>query len=132
MFPHSFTKESVESFKCDICQFSKHYRATFSPSNNQSLEPFDLIHSDLWGPANNDTEFVNLEFSKFLKDNSVVHELTCVNTPQQNGVAERKNCHLLEVARALLFQMSIPNVYWGEAVLTTTYLINRLPTRVLN
>ncbi|RDX96700.1 hypothetical protein CR513_20609, partial [Mucuna pruriens] len=64
--------------------------------------------------------------------NGVVHELTCVNTPQQNGVAERKNRHLLEVARAFLFQMSIPNVYWGEAVITTGYLINRLPTWVLN
>ncbi|RDY07811.1 hypothetical protein CR513_08019, partial [Mucuna pruriens] len=168
--------------------FSKHHRATFSPSNNKSLEPFDLIHSDVWGPAsnsisgakwfvsfiddsirvtwifpmkhkyevcqifvdffrlvknqfnksikrlrsNNGIEFVNLEFSKFLKDNGVVHELTCVNTPQQNGVAERKNSHLLEVARTLLFQMSVTNVYWGEAVLNTTYLINRLPTRVLN
>ncbi|RDX71652.1 hypothetical protein CR513_48974, partial [Mucuna pruriens] len=179
---------SVESFKCDICQFSKHHRATFSPSNNKSLEPFDLIHSDVWGPASNSIlgakwfvafiddctyltwiflmkhkyevcqifvnffclvknqfnksikrlwsdngiEFLNLEFSKFLKDNGVVHELTCVNTLQQNGVAERKNHHLLEVVRALLFQMSIPNVYWGETVLTATYLINKLSTQVLN
>ncbi|RDY02144.1 hypothetical protein CR513_14444, partial [Mucuna pruriens] len=161
---------SVESLKCDICQFLKHHRATFSSSNNKSLEPFDLIHSDVWGPASNSisgakwfvsfiddctrvtwiflmkqkykiyqifvdffrlvknqfnksikrlqsdngTEFVNLEFSKFLKDN------------------ERKNRHLLEVARALLFQMYVPKVYWGEAVLTGTYLINRLFTRVLN
>ncbi|RDY02079.1 hypothetical protein CR513_14517, partial [Mucuna pruriens] len=147
MFSYLFTKESVESFKCHIYQFSKHHCATFSPSNNKSLEPFDLIHSDVWGPAsnfisrakwfvslhsNNGTEFVNPKLFNFLKDNGVVHELTCVNTPQQNGVAKRKNYHLLEVARALLFQMSIPNVYWGEVVLTTTYLINRLPTRVLN
>ncbi|RDX93352.1 hypothetical protein CR513_24403, partial [Mucuna pruriens] len=188
MFPHLFTKESIKSFKCDICQFSKHHRATFSLGNNKSLEPFDLIHSDVWGPASNSisgakwfvsfiddctrvtwiflmkhkyevcqifvdffrlvknqfnksikrlrsdngTKFVNLEFSKFLKDNGVVHELTCVNTPQQNGVAKRKNRHLLEVARALLFQMFVPNVYWGEVVLTAAYLINRLPTQVLN
>ncbi|RDX78012.1 hypothetical protein CR513_41773, partial [Mucuna pruriens] len=64
-------------------------------------------------------EFVNLEFSKFIKDNGVVHELT-------------KNCHLLEVARALLFQMPVPNVYWGEVVLIATYLINRLLIHVLN
>ncbi|RDX90534.1 hypothetical protein CR513_27586, partial [Mucuna pruriens] len=116
-------------------------------SNNKSLEPFDLIHSDIWGLASNSisrvkwfvllrldnsTEFVNLEFSKFLKDNGVVHELTCVNTPQQNRVAERKNHHLLEVARALLFQMSIPNVYWGEVVLTVTYLINKLSACILS
>ncbi|RDX84124.1 hypothetical protein CR513_34877, partial [Mucuna pruriens] len=76
--------------------------------------------------SDNDTKFVNLEFFKFPKDNGVVHELTCVNTPQQNGVAKTKNHHLLEVAKALLFQM------FGEIALTTTYLINRLPTRVLN
>ncbi|RDX83302.1 hypothetical protein CR513_35794, partial [Mucuna pruriens] len=53
MFPHLFTKESVESFNCDVCRFSKHHYATFSPSNNKSLEPFVLIHSDVWGPASN-------------------------------------------------------------------------------
>ncbi|RDX79061.1 hypothetical protein CR513_40562, partial [Mucuna pruriens] len=101
---------------------------------------FDLIHFDVWGQlvtlywglSDNDIEFVNLEFSKFLKNDGVVHELTCENTPKQNGVAERKNCHLFEVARTLLFQVSIANVYWGEAILTATYLINRLPIRVLN
>ncbi|RDX91193.1 hypothetical protein CR513_26854, partial [Mucuna pruriens] len=64
------------------------------------------------------------------------YENSCVYTPQQNGVAEGKNHHFLEVTRVLLFQilsqMSIPNVYWEEVVLTATYLIHRLLTRVLN
>jgi len=76
-------------------------------------------------------EYVNQNLSKFLQENGVVHELTCVDTPQQNGVAGRKNRHLLEVTRALLFQTFVPRSYWGEAVLTATYLINRLPSRVL-
>ena len=70
--------------------------------------------------SNNGREYVNQNLSNFLKDNDVVHELTCVDLPQQNGVAERKNRHLLEVGRALLFQMSIPKSYWGEVVLTAT------------
>ncbi|RDX70252.1 hypothetical protein CR513_50525, partial [Mucuna pruriens] len=101
---------------------------TWAPSQNWLYHKY-LGHPPFGLQSNNGTKFVNFEFSKFLKDNSVVHELTCVNTPQQNGVAERKNRYLLEVARALLFHMFVPNVYWGEVVLTPTYLINRLPTR---
>ncbi|RDY01552.1 Copia protein, partial [Mucuna pruriens] len=76
----------------------------------------------LW--LDNGTEFINLEFSKFLKDNDVVHELTCVNTVQQNGVVERINRHLLEVTRALFFQMSVPN---GESYLEVKHVIKSLP-----
>ncbi|RDX84845.1 hypothetical protein CR513_34043, partial [Mucuna pruriens] len=147
MFPHLFTKESVESLSVIFASFQstivQHFLLVIIKVLNL-LTSFILICGgqlvtlyqgtkwfvSLW--SDNDTEFVNLEFSNFLKDNGVVHELTCVNTPQQNGVAERKNHHLLEVARALIFQMSVPNVYWGEVVLTATYLINRLPTQVLN
>jgi hypothetical protein len=54
------------------------------------------------------------------------------DTLQQNRLAERKNKHLLEVARALLFTNQVPKYLWGEAVLTATYLINRMPNKVLN
>lgn len=46
-------------------------------------------------------------------------------------MAERKHCHLLNVARALLFQASLPKKFGGNAILTTTYLINRTPTPIL-
>nr|KYP62605.1 Retrovirus-related Pol polyprotein from transposon TNT 1-94 [Cajanus cajan] len=51
LFPHLFTKESVESFNCDICQLSKHHRASYPISNKKSTSPFDLIHSDAWRPV---------------------------------------------------------------------------------
>ncbi|CAJ2672360.1 unnamed protein product [Trifolium pratense] len=70
--------------------------------------------------------------SDFFRENGIVHQSSCPNTPQQNGVAERKNRHLLEVARALLFASKVPNYLWGEAVLTAAYLINRVPSKVLN
>jgi len=70
--------------------------------------------------------------SKFLSENVIVHEFTCVHTPQQSDIAERKNRHLLEVTRTLLFQMNVPKSYWGEAVFTAAYLINRLSSRVLD
>ena len=60
----------------------------------------------------------------------MIHQTSCTNTPQQNGFAERKNRHLLEIARSMMFSTQVPKSYWEEAVLTAAYLINRLPTRV--
>ena len=62
----------------------------------------------------------------------MLHDSSCVNTPQQNGVAEMKNGHLLNTTRALLFQGNVPKSYWGETALTATYMINRIPSRVLD
>ena len=61
----------------------------------------------------------------------MVHQSSCVNTPQQNGVFERKNCHLLEVTRSLLFGSNVPKHFWFDALLTTCFLINRMPSKVL-
>ena len=51
--------------------------------------------------------------------------------PNKNGIAEYKNRHLLDIARFMLFSMNVPKIYWGHAILTTSYLINCLLTRVL-
>lgn len=51
--------------------------------------------------------------------------------PQKNEIAERKNRHLLEVAWGLLFTCNVPKRFWGEAILTTSYLINKMPSYVL-
>ncbi|XP_074314563.1 uncharacterized protein LOC141649782 [Silene latifolia] len=64
--------------------------------------------------------------AQFLSDNSIMHQTTCFHTPQQNGVVERKHKYLLETVRALKFQSNLPTKYWGDCVLTATYIVNRL------
>ncbi|XP_019238357.1 PREDICTED: uncharacterized protein LOC109218447 [Nicotiana attenuata] len=59
------------------------------------------------------------------------HQSSCVYTSQQNGVAERRHRHKLNVARTLRFQASVPLRFWGECVTTAIYLINKLPTSIL-
>ena len=74
---------------------------------------------------------MNNEFRSYLSDQGTIHQTACLGTPPQNGVAERKNHHLLEVAKSLMFQMNVAKYLWSEAVMTATYLINRMPSRIL-
>ena len=78
--------------------------------------------------SDNGTEFMCL--SSYFREHGILHQTSCVGTPQQNGHVERKHRHILNVARALLFQASLPIKFWGEAILTAAYLINRTPSSI--
>ena len=68
----------------------------------------------------------------FYASKDIIHQTKCVEWPQQNGVVERKNQHILGVARSLLFQSSLPKNFWHHAVPHAIYLINRLPSPYLS
>lgn len=82
--------------------------------------------------SDNGGEYFKTDLTKFLNSKGILHQTTCPYSPQQNGVAERKNRHLLEVTRSLLIDGNIPSYLWGEAVNSAVYLINRTPSSVHN
>lgn len=66
-----------------------------------------------------------------MKSEGIIHQLSVEYTPQQNGVAERKNRTLVEMARCLMLQGNLPQSLWAEAINSATYLRNRSATKVL-
>ncbi|XP_075086051.1 uncharacterized protein LOC142168796 [Nicotiana tabacum] len=81
--------------------------------------------------TNNGSEFINSDMKQFLESRGIVHQTTCVYSPQQNSVVERRHIYILEVARALRFQIAVPLTFLGDCVLTAVYIINRLPSTIL-
>jgi len=90
---------------------------------NQFETKVQIIRSD------NSNEF---KMNSFFDSKGIIHQTTCVETPEQNGIAERKHQHLLNVARALIFQSKISTCFWSYALLHAALLINVTPTPYLN
>ena len=67
-----------------------------------------------------------------MSQHGIIHQSSCTHTPQQNGVAERKNRHFVETARTLLLHSNVSFRFWGDPVLTACHLINRIPSSVLH
>jgi histone deacetylase 1/2 len=62
----------------------------------------------------------------------ISHLVSCPHAHQQNGAAERKHQHIVEVGLALLAHASMPLKFWEDAFIVATYLINHTPSRVIN
>ena len=82
--------------------------------------------------SDNAKEYFSTPFSSFMSSHGILHQSSCAYTPQQNGVTERKNHHLVETARTLLLHHKVPQRFWGDAILAACYLINRMPSSVLH
>ena len=80
----------------------------------------------------NGGEFINFAMRTFLSDHGMIHQTSCLDTPQKNVVAERKNRTLHEITRSLLIESRSPSYLWPEAIATAAYLTNRLPSKPLN
>ncbi|KAG9439560.1 hypothetical protein H6P81_019725 [Aristolochia fimbriata] len=76
-------------------------------------------------------EFENQDFANFCESKGISHEFSAPKTPQQNGIVERKNKTLQEMARTMINEKELPHKLWAKAVNTTCYVSNRVHLRYL-
>ncbi|GJV66628.1 putative ribonuclease H-like domain-containing protein [Tanacetum coccineum] len=95
---------------CVACQKGKQHKAS----------------SGLVGCYSQETKDENLDFIEFCGSKGIKREYSNARTPQQNGVAKRKNRTLIEAARTMLADSFLPNTFWAEAVSTACYVLNRV------
>ena len=92
---------------------------------NQLGKSIKAIRSDRGG------EYLSQEFDKHLKEYGIVSQLTLLRTPQWNGVFERRNKTLLDMVRSMMNQTTLPTSFWGYALETAAFLLNRTPTKAV-
>ncbi|KAG8488538.1 hypothetical protein CXB51_016289 [Gossypium anomalum] len=122
------------------------HKLPFSSSSTEYVELFELVISDLWGPA---SKLIATQFGRHIKkfqsdwggefrvfasvlaQQGILHRLSCHHTSKQNGVAEQKHQHIVQTGLTLLAQANLPMKHWGYAFSSVVHFINRLLTSVL-
>ena len=92
---------------------------------NQLDRKIKVIRSDRGGEY-------EAHFGDFCSQHGIIHQTTAPYSPQQNGVAERKNKTLKKMINALLLSSGLPQNLWGEAILSVNYILNRIPQKKTN
>ena len=90
---------------------------------NQLGKNIKALRSDRGG------EYLSQEFENHLKECGIVSQLTPPGTPQWNGVSERRNRTLLDMVRCMMSQTNLPTSFWGYALETAAFILNRTPSK---
>ncbi|GKE17741.1 retrovirus-related pol polyprotein from transposon TNT 1-94, partial [Tanacetum coccineum] len=138
------SKIFVNDHTCVACQKGKQHKASCKTKLMSSIsQPLQMLHMDLFGPTSvrsinhktyclvvtddfSRTEFKNREMNEFYGLKGIKREFSVSRTPQQNGVAERKNKTLIKAVRTMLADSLLPTIFWAEAVNTACYVLNRV------
>ncbi|KAL0368927.1 UNVERIFIED_CONTAM: Retrovirus-related Pol polyprotein from transposon RE2 [Sesamum calycinum] len=106
--------------KSEVFKVFKKFKNLVEKQSGRSIK---VLRSDRGKEYNN---------SEFDKEEGIEHQTTTVSyNPQQNGVSERKNRTVMEMARSMLQEKHLPKAFWAEAVYTAVYLLNRCPTKAV-
>ncbi|GJV41488.1 putative ribonuclease H-like domain-containing protein [Tanacetum coccineum] len=137
MFGPTFVSSLIHKNYClvvtdDYSRFTWVFFLTTKDETNEILKNFikeienlvdkkvKIIRSD------NGTEFKNKVMDDFCREKGIKREYSVARTPQQNGIAERRNRTLIEAARTMLADSKLPTTFWAEAVSTACYVQNRV------
>jgi len=93
---------------------------------NTTMKKIKILRTD------NGTEYESNEFEDYCREAGIKRETTTAYTPEQNGVAERKNRSIIEASRAMLHDHSLSKFLWAEAANTAVYVQNRCPHQALD
>jgi transposase InsO family protein len=103
-----------------------HYFQVYKADVENQLErKIKRLKSDRGG------EYFSNAFTSFCVEHGIIHERTPPYSPQSNGMAERKNRILTDLANAMLDTADLSKEWWGEAILTSCHVLNRVPTKNL-
>jgi hypothetical protein len=98
----------------------EHFRSLSLRLNNEHPNCLKVIHSD------NGSEFRNVSFDEFCLEHGIDQQFSTLPVSQQNGVMERKNHTLVEIARTMLDEHRTPRRFWADAISTACYISNRI------
>nr|GEV18837.1 zinc finger, CCHC-type [Tanacetum cinerariifolium] len=152
----SITRKSVilELIHSDLCDFhatpslgNKKYVITFTDdasrfcyvyllhAKDEALDKFRIYKTEVELQQNDLVKTLRADRGGEYYDHvyfqyvGIIHETTAPYTPQQNGIAERKNRALKEMVNSMLSYSSLGEGFWGEAMLTTCYMLNKVPNK---
>lgn len=121
-----FSRKTFEYFLNSKTEVSEKFLDFKRMIENQTGRKIKAMRSD------NGSEFCCKSFQNILSSSGIVHQTTNPYTPEQNGVAERKNRTIVEKAKCMLFDAGLPTKFWAEAVHTAVYIMNRSTSSALN
>ena len=113
----------VYLMKCKDEVFNK-FKVYKSIVENQKEKKIKILRSDRGG------EYFPTIFSSFCEEHRIIHQRTSPYTPQQNGLAERKNRTLVDMVNSMLLSSQLPFNLWGEALLSVCHIHNRIPSKI--
>lgn len=118
-----YTEVAFLKSRADVLEEVKKFKSRVETETNHKIT---RLRSD------NAKEYISKEFNDYLESQGIRRQLSVEYTPQQNGVAERANRTIVEMARAMLIKSDVPKSLWAEAVNTAVFLRNRCPSKANN